>query len=166
MPTKKKDDDLDIDNLLGAGESAGASEMEEALNDSDEFEIDGVEPPENLKGNFIARCETLERTISSTDNPQLRFAFQDGDLGKRKLSTWVSLTPQSRWMVAKSLAAFGVMVNKEEKKLNFKRQDVEGRWVLLKCSERKYMGEMRQNVDIVRAATPEEIARFVVDTDV
>lgn len=140
-----------IEDILGDDESANP--MADVLEETDEFEIDGVEPPELLpKGKYIVQAASIEKTESSNGNPQFELKFHKGQLGKRSTTMWLSLVPAAKWKAVKILGGFGLKVS--ETKLNFKRSDVVGKWVIITVGHRTWQGETRPDVTAV-APCPE-----------
>lgn len=160
----KAKDGIDIDNLLGPTEGEERSPMEEALEEKDEWDLDAGEPQEFIKGDKIAKCVKIEEGEAGTGAKHFQFTFSEGDFGDKKLSSWVYQSAASRWKLNKVMAAFGIKRDPDTNKLKIQRSLIEGKWMVLKCSTRKWEGEDRQDIDIKRAATQAEIDQFTIAT--
>jgi hypothetical protein len=142
-------DPLADDSLLGPEE-----DLLEV--DNNEYVLEAEEEEDMEAGRYPAVCVDFENGKSKSGNGQFTLKFQI--VGGRKMTAWLSQTPQARWKLVKDLAAFDIAP--VDGKIAIKRDLLIGKYVYLEVKPNTYNGRTSMRVEEILKMPEEDISKY------
>lgn len=100
-------------------------------------------------GEYEAIVTAVEKQVSSSGNPMLKWTFEGGeDLKNTGFFYYTVLTPQAIWKAAETVVSLGL--GDTGSQVNFKRSEAIGRRALIRLEAEEYNGQKMSKIEGVK----------------